>query len=273
MNKKYRNNVIIDEEKVIKNKSDNSVSELFKYLDDRGFNSHPIITDEDNNTYTMKKIKEEDYYEINEGVELIKVISELHSKTLFYKDVSKNKYRNIYNKLLGNIEYLQKYYLEKIERIEEEVYMSPSHYLFARNYSLIDSSLEYSKKELKKWFNLVSNKTKERVCIIHNNLSLKHFIKEGKGYLLSWDKHMVDTPVLDLYIFYKKDGYKLDFNYLLNVYNQTLELTEEEKILLNILIAIPPKIERIDNEYLNTINIKNTINYISSGINIISQNK
>lgn len=273
MNKKYRNKVIIDNEKVIKNKKDNSVSELFKYLDDRGFYSHPEVIDEDDSTYTMKKIECENYYEINEGVELIKVMSELHNKTQFYKDVSKNKYRSINDKLLNNIEYLKKYYLSLIEKIENEIYMSPSHYLFARNYSLIDSSLEYSKKELKKWFNLVSNKTKERVCIVHNNVSKKHFAKEGKGYLLSWDNHMVDTPVLDLYIFYKKEGYKLDFNYLLDIYNQGLELTDEEKILLNILISIPPKIEEIDNEYLNTINIKNTINYMNSGINIISQNK
>ncbi len=272
MSKKYRNSVIVDEEKIIKKKKDNSVSELFNYLDSRGFNSHPEIIDEDEKTYTMKNINGEKYYEINEGVELIKVVSELHSKTIFYKDVSKNKYRKIYDKLSDNIEYLKKYYLSLIEKIEQEIYMSPSHYLFARNYSLIDSSLEYSSKELKKWFNLVSNKTKERVCIVHNNLSLEHFVKEGKSYLLSWDKHLVDTPILDLYNFYKKDGYKLDFNYLLDIYNQGLELTKEEKMLFNILISIPPKLEEINDEYLNTINIKNVIDYISSGIEIINKN-
>ena len=43
MSKKYRNSVIVDEEKIIKKKKDNSVSELFNYLDSRGFNSHPEI--------------------------------------------------------------------------------------------------------------------------------------------------------------------------------------------------------------------------------------
>ncbi|UKI58073.1 MAG: hypothetical protein L6V81_01015 [Clostridium sp.] len=69
---------------------------------------------------------------------------------------------------------------------------------------------------------------------------------------------MVDTPILDLYKFYKKEGYKLDFPYLLKVYNETLSLTDEEKMLFNVLISIPPKIVRIDNEMDNTYNIKKT---------------
>ncbi|MBQ6285921.1 MAG: hypothetical protein IJK67_06430 [Bacilli bacterium] len=273
MTKKYKNSVIIDGDNVIKNKGDNSLSTLFDYLDDRGFNSHPKIIDEDENTYTMKHIKSENYYEMSRGVEFIKTVSSLHSKTIFYKDVNKNKYRKIYNQISNNIEYLKKYYLELIEKVEQEIYMSPSHYLFARNYSVIDSSLEYSKKELKKWFDLVSNKTKERVCIIHNNLSLDHFMKEGGNYLISWDKHMVDTPILDLYNFYKREGYKLDFNYLLKIYNENLELLKEEKMLLNILISIPLKLEEINDEYLNTINIKNMIDYVCCGITIVNENK
>ena len=273
MTKKYKNNVIIKEDGVLKNKSNNNVSELFKYLDSRSFNSYPEILDEDQNTYKMKYLNNSDYYEITKGVELIKTVSELHYKTIFFKDVSKNKYRTIYNKISDNIEYLKKYYNSLIEKIENEVYMSPSHYLIARNYSSIDSSLNYAEKELKKWFNIVQNKTKERVCIIHNNLSLKHFIKDGGNYLISWDKHMVDTPILDLYIFYKKEGYKLDFNYLLNIYNENLELLKEEKMLLNILISIPPKIEELDDEYINCININNTLDYIYSGINIVSVTK
>lgn len=270
MTKKYKNNVIINEDNVIKKKTNNDISELFNYLDSRSFNSYPKILNEDEKTYTMQLINSNNYYEITKGVELIKTVSELHYKTIFYKDVSKNKYRNIYNKISNNIEYLKKYYLDLIESIENEIYMSPSHYLIARNYSIIDSSLEYASRELKKWFNLVQSKNKERVCIIHNNLSLNHFVKDSKSYLLSWDNHIIDTPILDLYNFYKKEGYRLDFNYLLNVYNENLELLKEERMLLYILISIPPKIEMIDDEYKNTINIKNILDYIHSGIDIVS---
>ena len=148
--------------------------------------------------------------------------------------------------------------------------MSPSHYLFARNYSLIDSSLKYASNNLKKWFKMVENKDKERVCIIHNNLSLKHFIKGDKNYLISFDNYLVDTPVLDLYKFYKKEGYKLDFKLLLDEYNNNFTLLEEEKMLLNILISIPPKIKLIDDEYYNCIELKNHFDYIKNGVKIVS---
>ena len=175
--------------------------------------------------------------------------------------------------MLSNIEYLTKYYEEAIEEIENEELMSPSHYLFARNYSAIDGSLKYAKEELKKWFKIVEYKSKERVCINHNNVSLEHFIHGDKNYLISWDNYLVDTPILDLYKFYKKEGYKLDFPYLLKIYNETLSLTDEEKMLFNVLISIPPKIVRIDNEMDNTYNIKNTFSYIYSGIGVVSENK
>ena len=159
-----------------------------------------------------------------------------------------------------------------ISKIEEEIFMSPSHYLLARNYTAIDSSLKYASSTLKKWFKKVENKSKERVCIIHNNLSLDHFIRGDKNYLISFDNYLVDTPILDLYKFYKKEGFKLDFNYLLNVYNENLNLLEEEKMMLNILISIPPKIIDVENEYMNCINIKNALNYVYSGMNIVNEN-
>jgi len=268
MNKKI-NNVTIKDNIVIK-KNNSNIIDLYNYLDSVGFDNHPKIIDYDENNIRTEFINSEKYYEMTEGIEFIKVVSSLHKKTCFYKDVSKNKYRKIYDKISNNIEYLKKYYEDIINNIEDEIYMSPSHYLLARNYSIIDSSLKYSSKELKSWFNKVSMKSKERVCTIHNNLSRDHFIKGDKSYLISFDNSLVDTPILDLYKFYKKEGFKLDFKSLLNEYNNNFELLDEEKMLLNILISLPPKIIMIEDEYQNCINIRNSLNYIYSGINIVS---
>ena len=272
MSKKFINKIIIEDNKVIKERNDN-VIELYDYLQTRNFNNFPKIISKDERNIEYEYIKEEKFHEVTNGVEFIKTVSTLHYKTLFFKDVSKNKYRKIYDKLSDNIDYLKDYYENMISEIEEEEYMSPSHYLFARNYTALDSSLVYAKKELKSWFKMVENKSKERVCIIHNNLSLDHFIRGDKNYLLSWDKYKVDTPVLDIYNFYKKEGFKLDFNYLMKVYYENLELLEEEKKLLNILISIPPKLINIKEEYLNTANVKEFYDYIYSGIGIVNENK
>ena len=273
MTRKYKNSVIIDNEVVVKKNKHNNLLELFDYLKIRNFNSFPEILSIDDREIKIKYIESKDYHEMTKGIELIKTVVELHYKTLFFKDISKNKYRNVYDRLSSNIEYLRKYYLEMIETIESNEFMSPKEYLIARNYSIIDSSLSYSSKELKKWFKLVENKSKERVCTLHNNVSLKHFIHGDKNYLISWDNYMIDTPVLDLYKFYKVEGYSLDFNYLLKIYNENLELTKEEKLLLNILISIPPKIEFIGNELIDTQNARKIIDYIYSGVNVVNENK
>ena len=266
MNKKHKNNVFIENDIVYKKRND-KIIELYKYLDSVGFDNHVKIVDYDNE-YIKSEYINSIYKEENE-IDFIKTVALLHSKTLKNKTVSKNKYRTVYDKISNNIIYLENYYKNIITNIENEVYMSPSHYLLIRNYSVIDSSLKYASKTLKKWFNLVKDKTKERVCIVHNNLSLKHFIKGDKNYLISFDNYLVDTLVLDLYIFYKKEGFKLDFNSLLDEYNSILELNEEEKLLLYVLIAMCPKIEFTQDEYMDTINVRNTIEYILAGVKIV----
>lgn len=271
MNKR-KNTVIIKDDRVIK-KNNDKLLELYDYLDSVGFNNYPKVINNNEEYIESEYIENRKYHELSNGIEFIKTVSLLHSKTVFNKDVSKNKYRTIYNKISNNLEYLKKYYENLINNIENEEYMKPSHYLLIRNYTILDSALKYSKNTLKKWFKKVENKSKERVCIVHNNLSLDHFIKGDKNYLISFDNYLVDTPVLDIFKFYKKDGYKLDFNLLLNEYNKNFELLEEEKMLLNILISMPPKIEEINDEYLNTINIKNTFNYIYSSMSVVNENK
>ena len=267
-----KNNVVIKDNKVIKKRNDR-VLELYDYLSSRGFDNYPNVLNKNDETIESEYIKESNIYEECEGEELIKTISALHSKTVEYKSTSKNKYRQIYDSISGNIEYLKEYYENMISDIEEEEYMKSSHYLIARNYTIIDSSIKYSSRALKTWFNKVSDKSKERVCIVHNNISSSHFIKGDKNCLLSFDNYLVDTPILDLYKYYKREGYKLDFNRLLDIYENNFKLLDEEKLLLNVLVSIPPKIIEVNNEYLNCKNIRSLINYINISINVVNNNK
>ena len=160
MTRVYKNNVIIDDGVVTKKNKNNNLIELFDYLETRNFNNFPKVISSDDREIKTEYIESKDYHEMTKGVELIKTVSQLHYKTLFFKDISKNKYRKVYDTLSGNIEYLKKYYLEMIENIESSEFMSPKEYLIARNYSIIDSSLSYSSKELKSWFKIVENKYK-----------------------------------------------------------------------------------------------------------------
>lgn len=269
MSKKYINSVLIEDNKVIK-KNNGKIEDLYNLFDTVSFNNCPRIIDIDEENVTYEFLEGSKYHELSEGVEFIRTVSMLHYKTLFFKDVSLNKYENIYNMILGNINYLRKYYTDLISDIESSMFMSPSSYLIARNYSIINDSLNISLEFLNKWYKLVKNKTSERVCIIHNNLSLEHFIKNKNNYLISFDNYETDTPILDLYKFYKNEGYKLNFSYLFNVYNENLLLLEEEKLLFYILICMPLKIEKIGNEYLDCINIGKIFKYINTSLKLIN---
>ena len=158
-----------------------------------------------------------------------------------------------------------------IDNIENEVYMSPSNYLIARNYSSILVMLDNCKKYLAKWYKKVENKTTERVSVIHNNISLEHFIISNKNYLISFDGARVDTPILDLYKLYKKEYLNINFTLLYTTYTKNFTLFEEEDLLLKTLICLPPKIVKMNNEFKDTINISEIFKYINKTIEFISQ--
>ena len=183
---------------------------------------------------------------------MINLVSLLHSKTTFYKEVDEDDYKKIYEDISGNIEYLKSYYIDLITIIENKVYMSPSEYLLARNISKIFASLNYCENELNKWLEIVENKKKQRFVVLHNNLELDHFIRNNDSYLISWDKSKIDIPIFDLYKLYKKYALVFDFESILKEYEKNYPLLNEEILLFFILVTLPDKIEFIDNEYENT---------------------
>lgn len=252
-----------DEGLSVVKKKNKDLNSLFEYLNTRGYNNYPSILSEDDNEVRYKYYDEtlpflED--DVNDE-DFIRTVADLHYKTTYYKSVSKSKYKEIYNNLIDNIDYLKDYYSSLIKKIDAEVYMAPSSYLLARNYSIINSNLIYIEKELNAWYKLVSEKTKERVTIVHNNLKRDNFIR-GDNVLISWDNYLVDTPVLDIYKLYRSDYKKLDFESLLRVYNEKFKLTNEEVKLFYIMISMPKKLEEEGSEYNRVKEVNQILDYI-----------
>lgn len=267
---KYKNNVRISKENVRK-KYNKNILDIYEIFELSGFDNYPKIINYDDREIVYEYIEPKKIYEKIENEEMIKTLANLHSKTSKYIEVSKNKYSNIKNIIENNLNYLTKFYNEMIDNIENEYFMSPSNYLIARNFSSILIMINYSKEYLNKWFRKVENKTTERVSVIHNNISLEHFIISNKNYLISFDGARVDTPILDLYKFYKKECLKINFPLLYDIYNKNFTLSEEEDLLLKTLICIPPKVEKINDEFIDTINIGETFKYINKTIRFINQ--
>lgn len=247
---------------VIKKKNINN-NNILEYLNSRNFNYLPQKINKANDEYEITNYIES--YNIpreQKILDLVDLVTLLHNKTTHYKEVTEDYYKEIYENLSNNIEYLYTYYLDMITIIESKVYMSPSEYLLARNISKIFSILNFLKEELDSWLLLVKDKKKQRLVVLHNNLDLEHFIVSERNYLISWDKSKIDIPIFDIYKLYLKHSLEFDFDEIYKRYEKNYPLFEDEKKLFFILILLPEKIEFIQSEYENTKKIGKIIDYL-----------
>jgi len=267
-----KNNVrIIDDKYVIKKHKNNNLDNTYNYLKSRAFNYFPIKVKNDNNYDIYEYISD-----ISEPIEqkaqdLMYLLSLLHSKTTFYKEVDIDKYKEIYEDINNKLDYLYNYYNDIITLIERNIYMSPSSYLIARNIDKIFNCIYYGKREIDSWYKIIKDKRKMRLVTIHNNINLDHYLKKDKPYLVSWDNSKIDMPIYDLYNFYKNHYLDLDFSELFNYYESRYPLKEEERKLLFVMMMLPEKIDFNDKEYNLCVKIRKFIDYIYKTENLINE--
>lgn len=250
-------------------KKENNLDKIFTYLDSRNFNYYPkYFRENDYNIYQY--IEDLSISKEEKSLDLINILSLLHTKTTYYKDVDSEKLDKLYEEINNKLNTLKEYYISLNDEIDNEIYMSPSSYLLVRNICKIYALLDYLEKELLRWYNLIKETNKKREVLIHNNLELNHLIRNTSSYLISWNKAKFDIPVYDLYKLYKNTYKDINFSILLNEYEKRYPLKEEEKCLLFILISIPDKLVLNSDEFSNTRKVKELIDYIYKTDEIIS---
>lgn len=266
--RKYEKNkktILVETDKgkyVIKEKNINN-NEILDYLKTRNFNYIPIDLTSSNERYHITEYIESLKIPSEQKIiDLIDIVALLHNKTTHYIEITEDTYKEIYEDIKNNIEYLYSYYSDIITIIETKVFMSPCEYLLARNISIIFKSLQFSSKELEKWYDIVKDKKKQRLVVLHNNLELDHLIISEKKYLISWDKAKIGVPIYDIYKLYLKHGLEFEFSELLREYEKKYPLLEEEQRLFYILISLPQKIELNKTEYENTKEAGKMIDFI-----------
>lgn len=252
---------IIDNKYVLKKKS-KSLDNTYNYLLSRSFNYFPEIIKEDNEFIYYKYINDIDEPKEQKITDMIIVLSILHNKTEVYKEIDIDHYKSIFEATNKEIDDTYTYYNNLMNNIDEQIYMSPANYLIARNISYIYKSLNYAKEHINSWYKMIENKRKVRVVTIHNNLSLDHYLKEDKPYLISWDKSKLDIPIYDLINLYKSHYLEFDFIDILKIYLNKFPLSKEEMTLFLTLIAIPSKIKYTISEYKTVLEVRRTIDYV-----------
>ena len=245
---------------------------IYDYLNTRNFDYYPEIIEKED--YVVSKYVEDiDIPQEQKILDLIDLVSLMHSKTTHYKNISEDEYKKIYEDLMNNFEYLSEYYNDLISIIDDKVFMSPSEYLLARNISAIFKSIEIGRSYVENWLKEVDGLNKLRMSIVHNNLDLSHYIRNSYDYLVSWDKSKIDIPVFDLYNLYNNHFLDFDFFELLKRYEERYPLKKYELDLFFILINMPTKIEFNDTEFNMCIKISNEIDKLYKSNELVNQYK
>ncbi len=255
---------------VIKNKKDKNIKELYKYLNSRSFKYYPkLIEDNRDEVNVFEYVEDNSIDNEQKLMDLINLISLLHSKTSYYKEITNDKIKEIYEELLGRVEYMEEYFNKIIFEIEDNVFPSPSGNLILINSNKIFSSLIFLKKEIEEWYKISMDSNKMRVSIVHNNLELDHYIKNENEYLISWDNYIIDSPILDIVKLYKNVYLTMEFSNPLKLYMDKFPLNEDEKKLLFIMLVMPDEINLTDNEIKNIAIVRKYLDYIYKTENLI----
>lgn len=267
---KINNSYLVDtgSDKYILKKRNDSLDDKFSYLLSRGFDYFPSHTSIGN--YDVFDYIDGGSLSLEESLdEICSLTGLLHAKTTRYKNIDIDDYKIIYEDLLKDIEYLNNYYNELNDMIDNEIYMSPSNYLLVFNISKIYSALSFCMNLLEEWYDLIKNSSKQRLVFIHNNLDVSHVISGTSPYLISFNYSKVGMPIEDLVKLYNKYYNKIDFSTWLNNYQKRYPLREDELKLFFIKISIPDKIEFDFDEFENTKNVKLVLDKIYTGDKLI----
>ena len=247
---------------VLKEKK-SDIRNLYNYLESRSFNNFaPLIDDSRKGVNIFSYVNDTDMPSEQKAMDLMKIVGLLHQKTTYYKDVVVDEYKKIYENLTDTINYLKYFYDNTYNEAFNYVYPSPSKYLLLTNYSKIYNAIMFSEQELEKWYQKVKDINKYRVCQVHHNLTLEHFIEGKTPTLISWDNSKKDTPVLDIYEFYKNSYFNYNFETLWHEYLKYCPWSDEEKQLFFIVISLPPKFELKGKEFDITKNVQKVLDYV-----------
>lgn len=251
-----------DDQKYLRKIRKSNKEELFEYLKNKGFQNFLPYIEQKKDYELYRYIEDIKIPKEDKAIELMYVLSLLHTTTTTYQDIDIDKMKELFETTKEKITFLRNYYLDLQDYIETKEFMSPAEQLLMRNISNFYKALNYSEYKLNSWYKVKEKTSKERIVQLHNNLSLEHFLKEDVAYLVNWDKAKKDYVIYDFINFYKHEYLNLEMTSLFELYQSKYQYTEEEQLLFESLISLPPQIIFNKTNYINTINTKNIVTYV-----------
>ena len=238
--------------------------DIYKYLISRDFFDFPENFNKKNDNYDLseyiEEIKIEDDQKVND---LLEELAILHKKTSYKRELDLDNIKKIYESIKEDIIKSKSYYYNLNDVIDKNIFFSPSMYLLIRNISLIYYLLEYSEKEIDKWYQSIPKEKNVRVCLLHNNISIEHLIVNENKYLINWDKSYFGNPINDIVSFYKKYYQNLGLEEVLKIYENKNKLSNLEKELLLIKLSLPERFVLTKDTFNDTKLINDELSYLT----------
>ena len=273
----YHKNCIIftssNNEKYVLKENKNNILDIYNYLNSRGFNYLPELIYINNDIYIYKYQDDIKTPSDQKMSDLVKILGLLHNKTVYYKDISLDEIKEIYEDLSNKVASTYNYYDDLLTMIESNIYMSPAYYMLARNSSSIFNSLSFCKNELENWYNEFKKSAKKRIALLYNNPSCNHVIKNNNSILISWNNATRNMPIYDFIKLYKKYYDNYDFNFLYKSYLKIFPLSNLERKLMFIILFIPYKINLNNSEILKTKEVSRLCNYLVTTDKLFMENE
>ena len=203
---------------------------------------------------------------------LVYLVSLLHTKTTFYKKISLDEIKEIYESKTEKILYTKEYYESLCYKKDLDNMLSPSDYLFIRNISIVLLSLNRSKSFLDKWYKCFKDKTSKRCVLNHNNLDTSHILINDIPFLINFNDSVFDSPIIDLESIIRNNYKNIDISSMFNSYISRYSLNNCELYLFysNILMPFTLNDEKLEIERCK--NVYEFYNYLDAVNKFISEN-
>lgn len=254
----------------LKKKKNKNCSKIINYLRSKQFNNVLSFKSDDDDLYEITDYVEEvEMEDEDKATEIVYLIAMLHNRTTFYKSISLDEVKCFYENHIDKIAMLKNYYDNLCYSFDENLFISPSQYLFVRNITVLYTALDYSKQYIEKWYEIMKNKKSKRVAMTHNNLEISHILMGNNPYIINWNNATFESPVMDLYSFFRLNYLRININTLFEVYNSKYQLLKEEYLLLFSLLLIPFDFDFSKCEMSNTKMVYSNFKYLSNVMDFV----
>ncbi|PMC37144.1 spore coat protein YsxE [Bacillus sp. UMB0899] len=187
---------------------------------------------------------------------LFKEVANLHKKTEKKLDINEQDVKSHYDVMIKRWDETKAMYEAFVEQCEQKIYLSPFELQAVTYYTEVSRAIDFSKRKLEEWSNLMDEKKTTRVVLNHGKISARHFLydDDGNGYLTNFERSKYASPIDDFLLFMNRTAntYPIQSDDCINwfyTYQKAYPYNSEEMSLFLSYLAYPDRLCQLIKNY------------------------